>query len=430
MNWSAETLLPRSGILVAALTVLVGLAIKDASNGLGTALPPFVMFWAPRVDPLVTVSILVAVGAVALTRLLLARTRRPPVFAAATFGLTLVLGLSLNLAHSGIRGWTAVFTTGIDGSREAHNEYLPGLPALRHGFAYYLRHFPGLLPHLPIHVQGNPPGPLIALDLLGVRTPVELTVLCVGLGALTAPLAYDLARTLGGEERGRLAAALTIFAPGLLLFGVTSVDYAFASLGLAAACLLVRGHPAVRLAGAAVAAVATFFSWLLMAIPVWAVIVVFRREGTRRALACAILSASLIVALNASLVLVTGYDPVATLRSLNRIYQHGIANSRPYVYWVFGSPVAWALMLGLPTAWLALRSLGRGDPAAIALAAIVLVSAVLGLTKAETERIWLPFVPLAAVAASAALSSRRLGGTLWLLIAQALGVELLFGTIW
>jgi methylthioxylose transferase len=427
---SLEAAIPRAGLILAALTVLTGLGIKDATNGLGTALPPFVMFWGPDVDPLLAVALVVSVGAAAFTPLLITRVRRPAVFAAAAFALALALGLSLNLARTGVGGWTAVFTAGVHGSREAHNEYLPGLPALAHGVGYYLQHFPVLLPHLPVHVQGNPPGPLIALHLLGIDTPAGLTALCVGLGALTAPLAYDLGRVLGGEERGRLTALLTAFAPSLLLFGVTSADFAFTALGLCAACLLVRRNPVARLGGGAAAAAGSFFCWLLVAIPVWAAIVVFRREGARRALACAALSALFVVGLNVGLALAVGYDPLATLRTLDQIYRHGIASTRPYAYWVFGSPVAWALMLGLPTAWLALRSLGRGDPAAVALAAIVVLSAVLGLTKAETERIWLPFVPLAAVAASAVLSPQRMCGTLWLLVAQALAVELLFGTTW
>jgi len=52
------------------------------------------------------------------------------------------------------------------------------------------------------------------------------------------------------------------------------------------------------------------------------------------------------------------------------------------------------------------------------------------LTKAETERIWLPFVPLACVAAAAVLPARRLKPVLWMLAAQALAVQLLFDTVW
>ena len=87
-------------------------------------------------------------------------------------------------------------------------------------------------------------------------------------------------------------------------------------------------------------------------------------------------------------------------------------------------------MLGLPTAWMALRSLSRRDPAALALGAVVMAAAVLGFTKAETERIWLPFVPLTCVAAAASIDLRKVRPLLVALAAQALAVELLFYTIW
>jgi methylthioxylose transferase len=60
---------------------------------------------------------------------------------------------------------------------------------------------------------------------------------------------------------------------------------------------------------------------------------------------------------------------------------------------------------------------------------VVAVSAAGGFTKAETERIWLPFVPLACVAA-AALPIRRIRSVLVALGLQALAVELLFNTVW
>ena len=56
--------------------------------------------------------------------------------------------------------------------------------------------------------------------------------------------------------------------------------------------------------------------------------------------------------------------------------------------------------------------------------------AVAGFTKAETERIWMPFVPLACVAAAEQLPVRRLRPVLAALAAQALVVEILFNTVW
>jgi hypothetical protein len=66
----------------------------------------------------------------------------------------------------------------------------------------------------------------------------------------------------------------------------------------------------------------------------------------------------------------------------------------------------------------------------LTLAAILAVAALLGFTKAETERIWLPFAPLACVAAAAVLPVARLRAVLAVLAVQALVLELLFDTVW
>jgi hypothetical protein len=60
----------------------------------------------------------------------------------------------------------------------------------------------------------------------------------------------------------------------------------------------------------------------------------------------------------------------------------------------------------------------------------VAAAALLGYTKAETERIWLFMVPFACVAAASALPRRWLAPVLVLLGVQALAVEVLLYTIW
>jgi hypothetical protein len=244
-------------------------------------------------------------------------------------------------------------------------------------------------------------------------------------GALSAPLAYDLGRALGGERRGRVAGLLVALSPAMLLFGVTSADYMFAALGMVAACCLVRPGGRWLFAGALAAALATFFSWLLFAIPVWAALTQ-RRRGFWILGACA----AAVALLNLGLAIGYGYDPFAALSATHGFYLHGAAATRPYAFWLFGSPTAWILMLGLPVAWLALRAAVSGDQAAVALWLVVGVAALIGVTKAETERIWLPFVPLACVGAAAALPSARLRPVLASLAVQALAVELLFFTVW
>lgn len=427
----------------AAGVVAVGLIIKatGARGVLGVPLPPFVMRWEPVIDAPFALLAGLALGfGVLLAAPLVERVRSRVGFSVAIFGLALGLGLALGAARIGTWGWWRVFAVGPHGSVEGRFEYLIALPVLRDGIGYYLHHFAALLPYTTTHVKGNPPGPLVALHLLGISSPAALAALCIGVGALSAPLAYDLGCVLGDERRGRVAGMLTAFSPAMLLFGVTSVDYAFTTLGLVVACLLVRAGPTARggpwraralIAGSIGAAMASFFSWLLLALPAWVAVVTLRRHGPGRAAALCLCVALALVVWNGLLALFWGYDPFSALNATASAYSHGIAAIRPYAFWVFGSPAAWVVMLGLPVAWFSLRALG--DDAALALWTVVAFASVLGLTKAETERVWLPFVPLACVAAAGAVSTLSPSRLRWLLAAlgvQALLVELLFFTVW
>lgn len=414
---------------MAALTVVAGVAIHAVTGGLAAGAPPFIARWLPRIDPLAAVSVVVLGAAVAIAPRAVMGLRRPAGFAVFTFGLALALGLSVNLARSGIHGWYGVFDTSAHSSFEAANEYLPSLPALADGPRFFLDRFAELVPALTINGAGHPPGLLLTMDALGLDSAKRLAAFCIAVGALSAPLTYLLARGLLGERPGRIAALLTAFAPSVILDGTVSADAVYMTLGVASAALLVSRRPRVRVAGAAALAIAAFFSWLLLALPLWAAIVVGLRDGPRAALSLLVWCGTAVVLLNGALAVGTGYDAVGALQATSVVYHQSLALSRPYAFWVFGSPTAWGVGIGLPTAVLALRALAARHPAAIALAAVIVVSAILGFTKAETERIWLPYVPLASVAA-AAMAPRRLYALLGALAVQAILVEVLFDTIW
>jgi hypothetical protein len=415
--------------MLALAAVAIGLSIHDASGGLGAGAPPLISPWHPRIRVEALVSVAVLAACVVLAPASARRIRSPLLFASCAFVFALALGLALNLAREGVHGWYAVFDTSRGGSFEAANEYLPSLPALSYGPRFFLDHFEELVPSLPINGAGHPPGLLLTMDALGLRTAQRLAAFCIVIGALSAPLTYLVGRNLLDEQRGRTAALLTAFAPSVLLDGTVSADAVYMTLGLATAALLVSRRSTLRAAGALAAALAAFFSWLLLAIPVWAALVVLWRQGPRAALGVCVSCLLAVVALNAGLALAVGYDPIGALRATNMVYRVSLARSRPYAYWVLGSPTAWGIMLGLPTAALALRAAARREPIALALAAVVIVSAVLGFSKAETERIWLPYVPLACLAAASA-TPRRVGRVLAALAIQALLVEVLLDTIW
>jgi hypothetical protein len=415
---------------VAVVVTAIGAGVRAFGHTMGTRTSPFVITWLPRADAWWLIGALAAIGAlVVLAPLLL----RGPL-AAYLLGLVvlaLAAGLTINAARNGTYGWDAVFDLGPGGSFEAKNEYLPALPALSYGDRFFLDRFAELVPALPINAGGHPPGLLVFVHSAGLTTAARFAALCIATTVLTAPLTYALARGCGlADERARVAGLLAAAAPSLLLFGMTSADAVFAFLGTAAAALLVQRSWWWRGAGTLVLAAGAFSAWSLPAVGVFAALVTWRRDGWRQALALAVACAVPFVVLNAVLAATTGYDPIGTLHATSDLYDRSLARVRPYAYWWIGSPVAWAVMLGLPTAGAWLVATGRRDPVAVALAVVVVVAALAGFTKAEVERIWLFLVPPACIAAATVLPVRRLRPVLLALGVQALAVQLLFQTIW
>jgi methylthioxylose transferase len=413
---------------IALLTVAFGLGFHAAGGGLGTRLPPFFAVWDPHVSAYVLVGLpVVAIAAAAALPLLRGRGG-VPAFLVAAFAISLAARLGMSLIGDGAGGWYAVF--GAD--PESANEYLPALPAVHSlGLRDFLDRFAEISPTLPIHPSAHPPGILVLLDLTGIDTAEGFAAVVIVIAAMAAPLTYVLARRVGaGELRARAGAMLIAFSPASLLYGVLSTDAMFATLGLAAACLLVGRGAWNWLGGSLALALASFLSWALLAIGAFAGVFQLLRRGLWPALAMAAIAGAVLIVAYALLFAATGFDPIGSVRSAGDAYALGIANARPYLFWLFGSPVAFAVALGVPTAWYAARALGTADAVAIGLATIVVVSVLLGLTKAETERIWLFMGPLAAVAASSILPTGRMPAIICILLAQALATQILLDTIW
>jgi methylthioxylose transferase len=399
-----------------------GAAVALGTLAIGWPHDPFIGHWRPQAHPLLAVTIPCFVAAAALGPRLVAPEVPRWAFATATLAITLVLRLALAAGGTGTGQWSVMFDPrGFEGP----NEYLPALGALDFGAGFFVDRFAELVPSLPVHAAGHPPGLLLTLHALGIDSPGGMAALCIGVGSLSAPLTYLAGRHLLDEDRARVAALLLALAPGALLYGATSADAVYLTLGLLAAWLLAAGR---RLAGAVALAAVSFFAWSLLAVGAWAALVAWRRDGWRVAISLAATCGVALVVFYAFLYAATGFDPVGTLRSTEEVYRAGIASMRPYAYWLFGSPVAFLIVLGLPISWLALRALGRRDELALAIFAVIAIAAVGGFTKAETERIWLflaPFVCLAAATERAPLRP-----VLAALAVQAVLYELAFETIW
>ncbi len=409
---------------------MIGVVLRAGGTVIGVPTPPFLAHGDLAAHPLALVAVAVLAGAVWLAP----RTLRLPVpaFAAVTLVATLAVRLAVNASRLGVGEWDRVFD--LQRSFEAKNEYLPALNALRYGPRFLLDRFAELIPALPPHAAAHPPGGLLVLDAFGVSTPAGMAALCIGAGVLATPLAYATARAVLGERHARIATLLLVLSPDAILLGATSADALYLLLGMLAAWPLalwaVRGSRGALAAGAVAAALGTFFAWSLPAVAAWAAVLAWRRGGWRRAATLAAACGAAAAVLYLALAAATGYDVIGAFRGTESLYRFSVASMRPYAYWVFGSPVAFLVVLGVPIAWLFLRAAAERRDAAVALAAVLAVAAVIGFTKAETERIWLFFTPLACLAAAPVLAERRLRLVLALLAVQALAIELTFDTVW
>ena len=418
-------LLPALVLAFVAAVVVWGLVLDASGERLGTPLPPFLFDVHRQIAPgwAALAAVVLAGGVVLAPRL---RALSPWGFGLGLLSLALAVRLAVGAARLGPEGWDEPFNE----SFEAKNEYLPALRALDHGAGWFLDRFAELVPALPVHAAGHPPGLVLALHWLGIDSPGGASALVIAVGALGVPLTWLLARRVLDPERARTAGVLAAFASATTLYGVTSADAAFAALGTGVAVVLLAAPRTAAVAGAAALAVASFFSYALLAIGAWATFVRLGRGERRPALVVAAACGVALVALYAGLWALTGFALGDVIAATEETYRNSVARLRPYWFWVAGSPAAFLAFLGLPLTWYATRALAERRPEAVALAAVLVISAVGGFTKAETERIWLMYVPLACVAAAAVLPPRRVPLVLALLAVQTLAVELVFGTVW
>jgi hypothetical protein len=414
--------IPWIGAVAMVATVVVGLVLDGTGTQLGVPHPPFIGAYGPQANVLELVTIPCFVAAVALVPRLLAA--REAVFAAGLFVVTVILRVTLNTGRGGTHQLDRALFVGPKG--EGKNEYLPSLAAFDYGPRFVLDRFAELVPSLPVHSAGHPPGLLLTMHYLGLDTSPKLAAFIIGVGAFSAPLTYVLAKRIFEVQRtARIAGVLAAFAPAMLHFGATSADAVYLTLGLCAAIPLLSKRPWL---GALVLAIVSLYAWSLLAVAAWAAILVLVRDGIKPAIKLGAIIGVVNVCFHALFAAATGFDPIGTLHATSRVYEVGIASRRPYAYWLFGSPTAFLLILGVPIAWLALKRLAQSKPEALAIAAVIAISCLLGFTKAETERIWLFLAPFVILAAAPLVRRPQLLAAL--LALQAVTYELVFDTLW
>ncbi len=401
------------GLIVAAWAK--GNALIDATGGIGLGAPPLFGYWDLQVEPALFLPCAVALGGViALPRLAQALSWRSLCWTFAGAALLWSLALALTTGAGGVFDPLA-----------SPYEYLAAVPRVGDPGSF-LSSFTERINDYPIHVQGHPPGfvlTLWGLDRVGLGGPKPASILVVLVAASAVPAALISARAVAGELVARAAAPFLVLAPAAIWIA-TSADAFYMGVGawaVAATVLAVtsegRRSKILALEGGAMFGASALLSYglvLLGAVPL--VVALARRRITPLFWAAA--AAAVVVCLP----LLAGFWWLDGLSTTRREYVVGVAGDRPYSYFVWANLAALGIALG-PAAAVALtrvRSsamwiLPAGGLAAIAFADLS------GMSKAEVERIWLPFIPWVLLA-TASLAPRRLAVAL--LAAQA-GVAIL-----
>ncbi|WP_344320097.1 hypothetical protein [Streptomyces macrosporus] len=394
--------------------------------------PPLYARWEPHVGPGTLAALTFAVWTVghgpALARRLPWRRLLP-----AAWGGAMVWTWSLAL----VDGWRH----GVAGQLTSKHEYLRSVDDV-HDIGATLRTFTDHIlmdapDNWPAHVAGHPPGALltfVGLDRIGLAGGGWAAAWCVTVGTSATVAVLVTLRALCGEETARGAAPFLVLAPSAIWVGVSADGYFAAVAAWAVALAALSATGAVRAPRAAALGSGLLFGWTvhlsygltLMALPAAAVLVVAR---TARPVPYVLLGAvPWVVAFTAA-----GFWWYEGYTTLVERYYQGAAGVRPYAYYVWANLAAQVVVVGAATVAGLRRAaeVRRGALVVLLAGALcaVLVADLSGLSKAETERIWLPFT-LWLLPAAALLPER---GRRWWLAGQAasaLAVNHLFITGW
>jgi methylthioxylose transferase len=383
-------------LLVAAIAVGFGFGIQLSGSRHFPGAPstfgewPILGEWLPHVGIGTPLSIMLAIAVVAWGPGLAARLAWRRVL---TLGYLASIGWIMSLAL--IDGWQR----GVAGQLTSQDEYLSAVPGIT-DIPTMLRTFSSrILDFQPdswtTHVAGHPPGATLVfvwLDRLGLSGGAWAGIFCVLVGGLVAVAVPVTLAALGKPDLARAVLPFLVLFPGAVWMGV-SADGMFAGVTAAGIALLALRTRLSALGGGLLLGFGVFLSYGLVLIGVIALVVCAMTRNWLT-LGLAVLAAGVVVAVFvwAGFWWFDGYHLV-----VERYYQ-GIANDRPYWYWVWANLACLALVLGpavaagLPRAW--------RFPLIAAAIVMILMADVSGLSKSEVERIWLPFAVWLAPAAA------------------------------
>jgi methylthioxylose transferase len=425
------------GVAVALMVLAMAVPAVTGWNVRVNSFPPLHAEWDPRVGwatlPAVLLAVLASLRAVDVAERIPWRRLLLATFVA---GLAWMLVLAL---VDGSRGVGAILDDRYEYLRTARRttdlhatlqEYVSRIP------------YSAIPRNWPVHVAGHPAGALVffvALVRLDLGSGLAAGLVVTVLAATTAVAVLVTARTLGAERLARRAAPFLAFGPAAVWQSVSADAMFAATAAWGVACLALaatRRSIAWSVLSGLLLGYAVMLSYGLPLLAVLAVAVLaVARSWFPLALSAA---AALAVVLAFALL---GFSYLEALPAIHERYWEAVGGRRPESYWLWGNLAALAFSAG-PLAAAAVANLLadarehlRDPQARVVLwlsgagAAMVVLADVSLMSKAEVERIWLPFVPWLLLSC-ALLPERWRRGGLVLQVALALVVQHLLDTGW
>ncbi|WJK41815.1 hypothetical protein O7608_05200 [Solwaraspora sp. WMMA2056] len=394
-----------------ATAVVVGVVLNRRGVGLYAETAPIYAFWRPHVGWGTPVAVAVA-AVVIIWGVRWARTARwGPLL-----GAGYLAAVAWTLALALVDGWSAGVARRLTNQAEYLHEVhrITDIPAMLAGFSGRIVDFQP--ESWSTHTAGHPPGALLVfvwLDRIGLGGGAAAGMACILIGATMVVSIPAALRWLGAADAARAVLPFLVLLPGAVWIGASG-DGVFTGVVAAGLALLAARHPVAPLAGGILLGFALYLSYGFVLIGLLAVAVLVLRPG--RFLPALLTAAAGVAAVVAAFTAAgfwwwDGYQLVVV-----RYYQ-GWAAERPYAYWVWANLAAMLLSAGLVTGPALRRTIvaarhawrGPAGDGTVArgwryaatrptillplTAALAIVAADLsGLSKAEVERIWLPFV--------------------------------------
>jgi hypothetical protein len=402
--------------------------------------PPLHATWRPRFGPGTVPAVAVGALAVGYGSRIAARMRwRWLLLVAFAVGLAWLVGLAL---VDGLDGLGAVL--------DLPSEYLGTAREVSDISALlerYIAHIPlDSDDNWPTHVAGHPPGALlffVGLVRLGLGSALAAGLVVTVIGATTPVAVLVALRRLGAEAEARVAAPFLVIGTAAIWVAV-SADGMFAAVAAWGWCALAFAATARRwftVAGWAVLSgvllgccVMLSYGLPLLGVLAVGILVIARSWHPLPWAAGAALAVVLVFAAG-------GFAWWDAYPVLVERYWAGIASDRPFGYWVWGNLAALVLSAGpivgasIMLAASRVKSvLAAGEVRVVTLlvtaaAVTVLIADLSGMSKAEVERIWLPFVPWLLLG-TALLPERARRPALAVQVVAALVIQHLLATPW